>query len=441
MSNRSIKESINKITKISSKLDSNLSNLNFSKTAKFDEKNSKINLDENLASSNNSLYLKENFESNFEKYMINDNNLDNSNHLNATKKIDVLDLSASSLIRQSGIDKKAPNNINKKLDSNMNKYNHLSLNERRDSVSSNSVISSQSSKKSQKFEKNMERIKNISNNLYNDNNLLKNLFEKIDDNLNSDKIGNSLNNLINTSQKTSTFAVLEKQITNENKINIQNEKINIQKEEEKNEDLNKSVYTHCSKYKNQTQQYNKSLAVNVLMNNLKSNNASIYHSFGDLNQLVPTIKITNNQEINEEITELIENNTIELVETLKSSNTINKDETNKKNIMNIVEKLDKIIITKRNVSLKIFYNKIKSTTIILRSKEKNFYIKNFLNKIRYIRDINFKKNIRKERRDINQELKKNDLKKKIFREMLRVCMNQKQWVNKIRYEFFKNYLW
>ena len=137
MSNRSIKESINKITKISSKLDSNLSNLNFSKTAKFDEKNSKINLDENLASSNNSLYLKENFESNFEKYMINDNNLDNSNHLNATKKIDVLDLSASSLIRQSGIDKKAPNNINKKLDSNMNKYNHLSLNERRDSVSSN----------------------------------------------------------------------------------------------------------------------------------------------------------------------------------------------------------------------------------------------------------------------------------------------------------------
>ena len=223
------------------------------------------------------------------------------------------------------------------------------------------------------------------------------IIEKIDDNLNSDKIGNSLNNLINTSQKTSTFAVLEKQITNENKINIQNEKINIQKEEEKNEDLNKSVNTHCSKYKNQTQQYNKSLAVNVLMNNLKSNNASIYHSFGDLNQLVPTIKITNNQEINEEITELIENNTIELVETLKSSNTINKDETNKKNIMNIVEKLDKIIITKRNVSLKIFYNKIKSTTIILRSIEKNFYIKNFLNKIRYIRDINFKKNIRKER--------------------------------------------
>ena len=78
MSNRSIKESISKITKISSKLDSNLSNLIFSNTAKVDEKNSKkMEFEDNLTSSNNSLnkqYLKENFESNFDKYMINGSN-------------------------------------------------------------------------------------------------------------------------------------------------------------------------------------------------------------------------------------------------------------------------------------------------------------------------------------------------------------------------------
>ena len=70
-----------------------------------------MEFEDNLTSSNNSLnkqYLKENFESNFDKYMINDNHTENCNDFNTNKKIEILDLSASSLIRQSVIDKKGP---------------------------------------------------------------------------------------------------------------------------------------------------------------------------------------------------------------------------------------------------------------------------------------------------------------------------------------------
>ena len=169
MSNNSIKESIEKINRITYNLDSQLSNFQFSNTAKNDPKISrKIDLEENLSNSNNFTnknYAKENLESNFDKYMISENTNENFNY-DPNKKCEGLDLSSNSSIRQSGIEKKSVKpsiNIN---ELGKNKYNNNNS-ERRNSNSSNSVISevSHSSKKSQKFEKNVEKIKNINNNL------------------------------------------------------------------------------------------------------------------------------------------------------------------------------------------------------------------------------------------------------------------------------------
>lgn len=445
MSNRSIKESINKITKISSKLDSNLSNLIFSNTAKVDEKNSKkMEFEDNLTSSNNSLnkqYLKENFESNFDKYMINDNHTENCNDFNTNKKIEILDLSASSLIRQSVIDKKGPKqNITQAISN----INNLYINDVKNSFSSNSVISSKSSKKSQKFEKNMEKIKNISNNLNNDNNFLKNLMDKIDDNLNSDNIENQFNHNNNTSQKMSNFEMLEKQKII--KINKQVDKIiehNIIKIET-NEELNNTVHSHISKTKNNPPENNKVDNVNNLINNLTSNNASIYHSFGDTNQLIPSFKILYNKETNDEIPELIENNTIELVESLKNSMTSLMGESINRNLLILFNKIEKASELYKKRFIKNFINQINNMVKGLRSREKVYHLKNFFNKINFEIELKINKNLRQERRKmvINiQEIKEFDLKKKLFNEMIRVCINQKQWVSKIRYEFSKNFIW
>jgi hypothetical protein len=437
MSNNSFKESIEKINRITCNLDSQLSNFQFSNTAKNDPKISrKLELEENLSNSNkftNKNCAKDNLESNFDKYMISENTHENFNY-DPNKKCEGLDLSSNSSIRQSGIDKKSLKPILNMNDLGKNKYNNIS--ERRNSNSSNSVISevSHSSKKSQKFEKNVEKIKIISNNMNYDDDFINNLISKIDQNLSSDKLLESSNNFVDISQKTSNFGYLDnKHAINQDYSNKIVETKQSDKKGDIEEELNKSVQNNYSK--NNNTQTQKADNLNNLANNLSNNNTSVYHSFGDHNQFQPTFKpnLENNQ--------LIENNSIEL---LQSLNTSKREELLHKTVTNMIDVIDNNLMLK----LRSVFDHIKQGTgkyiELIHNKEKCYFFLIFIRKIKFLTLIQQRQIRRKDvKRIAEQHLKitKNDLKKRIFKEMARICVNQKQWVNKIRYEFSKNSLW
>ena len=378
----------------------------------------------------NKYYLKENFDADFDKYMVNDFTNEN---FDPNKKYEVLDLSADSSVRQSGIDKKQ-SKATLQQDDIKNKFNNFN-DERKNSVSSNSIVSEvsiQSSKKSLKFEKNIEKIKNISSNLVEDDFLMK-LLNKIDDNLNSDKVNNSSNNIFNTSQKTSNFEMLDKKYA---KVKS-NKEIKIGINEDKLNKSNLSVHSDNNPGI-------KGIS-NNLANNLTNVNASIYHSFGDTNQFVPTFKIIINKEANEEHNELIENNTIELVETLHNSKVLQQEEEKRTKFFSLfLEKLESNYKIYYNSYFKIFVSNTNELIQTLSNKARMYYIHTFFNKIKFDRQIKTKKTYiieRNNRLNIYKQRKEDVRKRNIFNEFTRMCRNQSEWVKKISYEFKKNDLW
>ena len=401
----------------------------FSNSAKIEEKATKKNENEgkfnNLSNKN---CFKENFDTDFDKYMVNDFN--NENNFDLNKKYDVLDLSENSSIGHSGNDKKNSKETHKTLE-NKNKFNNFNI-ERKNSISSNSNMSEasiQSSKKSTKFEKNIEKIKNISSNLVDDDFLLK-LLNKIDTNLNSDKLNSSRNNINNTSLKTSNFEMLEKNYPKEKSI----------KEIEIEENLSKS--NHSELYDNNPKT---NVVGNNLANNLTNNNASIYHSFGETNQFVPTFKIIYNKELNENNNnELVENNSIELAESLNNSKIIHQEDGKKKYFGIFLEKLE---IKNKNFCksyFKLFFKNTHKMIQSLTNLERIYYISTFFKKIERDKRIKIKKSYiidRNNRISVYKEEKKEINKRNIFNEFRRMCRNQSEWVKKLKYEFKKNDLW
>jgi hypothetical protein len=129
---------------------------------------------------------------------------------------------------------------------------------------------------------------------------------------------------------------------------------------------------------------------------------------------------------------------------LQSFNTSKREELLHKTISNMVEVLEKNFkLTLKSILDYLTQANVRDTHLI-HNKEKYYFFLLFQRNVKYLSSL-YQNKLRRSavKRIADQHLiiMKNDRKRKVFKEMVRICFNQRQWVNKIRYEFSKNSLW